>query len=86
MENVTDLYAHAQTVDTRCSFPIFQAPRYEAICLASWLGAGDLCKLCIQHATTVFTQYVISPFWLSITGFGTLYCTQHIYFSFMNIF
>ena len=30
MENVTDLYAHAQTVDTRRSSPIFQAPGYEA--------------------------------------------------------
>ena len=30
-ESVTDLYAHAQTVDTRCSSPIFQAPGYEAI-------------------------------------------------------
>ena len=30
-ENVTDLYAHAQTVDTRRSSPIFQAPGYEAI-------------------------------------------------------
>ena len=29
-ENVTDLYAHAQTVDTRRSSPIFQAPGYEA--------------------------------------------------------
>ena len=29
-ENVTDLYAHAQTVDTRCSSLIFQAPGYEA--------------------------------------------------------
>ena len=29
-ENVTDLYAHAQTVDTRCSSPIFQVPGYEA--------------------------------------------------------
>ena len=28
--NVTDLYAHAQTVDTRRSSPIFQAPGYEA--------------------------------------------------------
>ena len=26
----TDLYAHAQTVDTRRSSPIFQAPGYEA--------------------------------------------------------
>ena len=25
-----DLYAHAQTVDTRRSSPIFQAPGYEA--------------------------------------------------------
>ena len=31
----TDLYAHAQTVDTRRSSPIFQAPGYEAkLCLA----------------------------------------------------
>ena len=30
MENVTDPYAHAQTVDTRRSSPIFQAPGYEA--------------------------------------------------------
>ena len=29
-ENVMDLYAHAQTVDTRHSSPIFQAPGYEA--------------------------------------------------------
>ena len=29
-ENVTDLYAHAQTVDTRRSSPIFQVPGYEA--------------------------------------------------------
>ena len=29
-ENVTDLYAHAQAVDTRRSSPIFQAPGYEA--------------------------------------------------------
>ena len=29
-ENVTDLYAHAQTVDIRHSSPIFQAPGYEA--------------------------------------------------------
>ena len=29
-ENVTDLYAHAQTVYTRRSSPIFQAPGYEA--------------------------------------------------------
>ena len=29
-ENVTDLYAHAQTVDTRRSSLIFQAPGYEA--------------------------------------------------------
>ena len=28
--NVTDLYAHVQTVDTRRSSPIFQAPGYEA--------------------------------------------------------
>ena len=27
----TDLYAHAQTMDTRRSSPIFQAPGYEAI-------------------------------------------------------
>ena len=27
----TDLYAHAQTVDTRRSSPIFQAPGYEAM-------------------------------------------------------
>ena len=32
-ENVTNLYAHAQTVDTRCSSPIFQAPGYEASAL-----------------------------------------------------
>ena len=30
IKNVTDLYAHAQTVDTRRSSPIFQAPGYEA--------------------------------------------------------
>ena len=30
MENVTDLYAHAQTVDTRRSSPIYQALGYEA--------------------------------------------------------
>ena len=29
-ENVTDLYVHVQTVDTRRSSPIFQAPGYEA--------------------------------------------------------
>ena len=29
-ENVTDLYVHAQTVDTRGSSLIFQAPGYEA--------------------------------------------------------
>ena len=29
-ENVTDIYAHVQTVDTRRSSPIFQAPGYEA--------------------------------------------------------
>ena len=29
-ENVTDLYAHAQTVDTRRSSLIFQAPGYKA--------------------------------------------------------
>ena len=29
-ENVTDLYAHAQTVDTRRSSLIFQVPGYEA--------------------------------------------------------
>ena len=29
-EIVTDLYAHAQTVDTRRSSPNFQAPGYEA--------------------------------------------------------
>ena len=29
-ENVTDLYAHTQTVDTRHSSPIFQAPGYKA--------------------------------------------------------
>ena len=33
-ENVTDLYAHAQTVDTRRSSPIFQVPGYEASTLA----------------------------------------------------
>ena len=30
MENVTDLYAHVQTVDTRRSSQIFQAPGYKA--------------------------------------------------------
>ena len=30
MENVTDLYAHVQTVDTRHSSLIFQVPGYEA--------------------------------------------------------
>ena len=30
-ESVMDLYAHAQTVDTRRSSPIFQAPGYEAM-------------------------------------------------------
>ena len=29
-ENVTDLYTHAQTVDTRRSSPILQVPGYEA--------------------------------------------------------
>ena len=29
-ENVTDLYVHVQTVDTRRSSPIFQVPGYEA--------------------------------------------------------
>ena len=50
-ENVTDLYAHAQTVDTRRSSPIFQAPGCEAIshtdtvyvALLQWLRPICLC-------------------------------------------
>ena len=38
MENVKDLYAHAQTVDTRRSSPIFQVPGYEATSRPVFLG------------------------------------------------
>ena len=46
-ENVTDLYAHAQTVDTRRSSPIFQAPGYEAKYFPPSLHLVPFCQLCL---------------------------------------
>ena len=45
MENVTDLYAYVQTVDTRCSFLIFQAPGYEATSYCALCRKDSLCML-----------------------------------------
>ena len=58
---------------------------------ACWSGASDLCKLSIQHATTVFTQSALRGFTQMLSGqynwiWTLYYSTQRMYFSVMGIF
>ena len=61
-ENVTDLYAHAQTVDTRRSSPIFQAPGYKATSRPVFLGRCGSLYACrdLSYFYLIFPA-VLSP-------------------------